>query len=101
MPLLLTRKDVQQVLTMADAINAVETGIRELALDHVAMPQRTAIRLTNPPGIHLGMPAHIGGDVPALALKVELLPAPFEPMRVIVSPSFTLMETPFSAVTPS
>ena len=61
MPLLLTRKDVETVLTMEDAIAAVEEGFRQLALGNVIMPQRTAIRISEHHGLHLGMPAYIGG----------------------------------------
>ena len=72
MPLLLTRKDVEEVLTMKDAIAAVEEGFRQLALGNVIMPQRTAIRISEHHGIHLGMPAYVGGagDGGSLALKV-------------------------------
>jgi alanine dehydrogenase len=72
MPLLLTRKDVEKVLTMKDTIAAVEEGFRQLALGNVIMPQRTAIRISQHHGIHLGMPAYVGGtgNGGALALKV-------------------------------
>lgn len=72
MPLLLTRKDVGKVLTMKDTIAAVEEGFRQLALGNVIMPQRTAIRIAEHHGIHLGMPAYVGGigDGGSLALKV-------------------------------
>jgi ornithine cyclodeaminase/alanine dehydrogenase len=61
MPLLLTRKDVEAVLTMKDTIAAVEEGFRQLALGNVIMPQRTAIRISDYHGLHLGMPAYVGG----------------------------------------
>lgn len=72
MPLLLTRKDVQAVLTMAEAIAAVEEGFKQLALGNVVMPQRTVIPIPDHHGIHLGMPAYVGGtdDGGSLALKV-------------------------------
>ena len=72
MPLLLTRKDVETVLTMKDAIAAVEEGFRQLALNKVIMPQRTAIRISDYHGLHLGMPAYVGGAEGggSLALKV-------------------------------
>ena len=72
MPLLLTRKDVESVLTMKEAIAAVEEGFRQLALGHVIMPQRTAIRIPEHHGLHLGMPAYVGGTEGggSLALKV-------------------------------
>jgi alanine dehydrogenase len=70
MPLLLTRKDVQAVLTMEEAIAAVEEGFRQLALGNVVMPQRTVIPIPDHHGIHLGMPAYVGGAGGSLALKV-------------------------------
>ena len=72
MPLLLKREDVQRVLTMADAISAVEDGLKGLARDRVIMPQRTAIRMQDHHGLHLGMPAYVdtGSGPGALALKV-------------------------------
>lgn len=73
MPLLLTRRDVEQVLTMKDAIEAVQEGFRRLALGEVLMPQRTAVRMPEHHGLHLGMPAYIGGgdggSGSALAMK--------------------------------
>lgn len=72
MTLLLTRSDVQKVLTMKEAITAVEEGFRQLALGQVTMPQRTAIRIPDQHGLHLAMPAHIGGEggQGALATKI-------------------------------
>jgi alanine dehydrogenase len=73
MPLLLTREDVQSVLTMKEAISAVEEGFRRLALGKVTMPQRVAIRLAEEKGIHFSMPAAISageGSEGALAVKI-------------------------------
>jgi ornithine cyclodeaminase/alanine dehydrogenase len=72
MPLLLTRKDVENVLTMKDAIAAVEEGFRQLALGNVIMPQRTVIRIPDYHGLHLAMPGYVGGaeEGGALAVKV-------------------------------
>ena len=72
MPLLLTRKDVMSVLTMKEAIAAVEEGFRQLALGNVTMPQRPVIRIPEHHGLYLGMPAYVGGvgDGGSLALKV-------------------------------
>jgi ornithine cyclodeaminase/alanine dehydrogenase len=70
MTLLLSRQDVAGVLTMKEAIDAVEEAFRQFALGKVAMPQRTAIRLADRHGVHLTMPAHIGGELDALAVKV-------------------------------
>ena len=47
MPLLLTRRDVESVLTMKEAIAAVEEGLTRLALGRAIMPQRTAIRMVD------------------------------------------------------
>ena len=70
MALLLSKTDVAALLTVHDAIQVVEEAFRQLALGHVTMPQRTAIRMAEHHGLHLGMPAYIGGTVNALALKV-------------------------------
>jgi alanine dehydrogenase len=74
MTLLLTRQDVEQVLTMKEAIEAVEGGFRQLALGKVTMPQRVAIRLPEHRGLHLAMPASIAsggeGEEGALAVKI-------------------------------
>src|SRR5512146_1342755 len=70
MTLLLSRNDVTRLLTMKDAIGAVESAFCQLARGNVTMPQRTAIRVATHGGTHLGMPAYIGGDMDALALTV-------------------------------
>jgi ornithine cyclodeaminase/alanine dehydrogenase len=70
MALLLSKKDVADLLSVEDAIAVVEEAFRQLALGQVTMPQRTAIRMPEHHGLHLGMPAYIGGSVDALALKV-------------------------------
>ncbi len=70
MTLLLSRDDVQSLLTMQDAIQIVEEAFRQLALGNVIMPQRTVIRVTQHGGTYLAMPAYIGGEVDALAVKV-------------------------------
>jgi ornithine cyclodeaminase/alanine dehydrogenase len=70
MTLLLSRNDVARLLTMKDAIEAVEQAFRQLARGNVTMPQRTVIRVPAHGGTHLGMPAYIGGEMDALALKV-------------------------------
>jgi alanine dehydrogenase len=70
MTLLLSRQDVQNLLTMQDAIQIVEEAFRQLALGNVIMPQRTVIRVAQHGGTYLGMPAYIGGEMDALAVKV-------------------------------
>jgi len=73
MPLLLTRRDVESVLTMEETIAAVEVGLCQLAAGRAILPQRTAIRMNEHHGLHLGMPAYIAGadagDPGTLALK--------------------------------
>lgn len=68
MAILLTRKDVEALLPMSEAMAAVEEGFRQYALGNVVMPLRTTIRAHG--GVNLGMPAYIGGDLDALGLKV-------------------------------
>jgi alanine dehydrogenase len=70
MTLLLSRDDVTRLLTMKDAIETVEQAFSQLARGNVTMPQRTVIRVAAHGGTHLGMPAYIGGEMDALALKV-------------------------------
>ncbi len=70
MPLLLSRRDVESVLTMEDCLEAVETAFRELARSRAVMPQRAVIKVEEHRGLFLGMPAYIGGDLDALGLKV-------------------------------
>ncbi|MCB0128977.1 MAG: hypothetical protein KDE58_42215, partial [Caldilineaceae bacterium] len=67
--LILSRHDIESLLTMHDALAAVEEGFRQLALGNVAMPQRNATAITAHNGLHLAMPAHVGGDVDALTIK--------------------------------
>lgn len=68
MALLLTRQDVEKLLPMSEAMDAVEEAFRQHALGNVVMPLRTTIRVHG--GVNLGMPAYIGGDMDALGLKV-------------------------------
>ncbi|MFN3981820.1 MAG: ornithine cyclodeaminase family protein [Caldilinea sp.] len=60
--LILTRHDIESLLTMADAIDAVEMGFRQLAAGAVEMPQRLATTIAPHNGIHLSMPAFVAGD---------------------------------------
>jgi alanine dehydrogenase len=70
MTLLLSRTDLTQLLTMQDAIAAVEEAFRQLAQGTVTMPQRAVIRVAEHGGTYLTMPAYIGGTLGALAVKV-------------------------------
>ena len=67
MPLLLTRKDVVNVLEMAECMDVVETAFAELASGTAELPLRISIRL--PGGVSLYMPAYLK-TFGALACKV-------------------------------
>lgn len=69
MPLLLTRKDIESVLTMKNSMAAVENAFRELALGTVQMPLRTTIRPQKYGGLVTFMPAYVGG-IDALGMKL-------------------------------
>jgi ornithine cyclodeaminase/alanine dehydrogenase len=69
MTLLLSRQDVESVLTMEDCLQAVEIAFAELARGNAVMPQRAVIQVADHKGIFLGMPAFIGGDLNSLGLK--------------------------------
>jgi ornithine cyclodeaminase/alanine dehydrogenase len=70
MALLLSRKNVESVLTMKDCLAAVEAAFGQLARGNAVMPQRSVIRVGEHKGLVLGMPAYIGGDASALGLKL-------------------------------
>ena len=68
--LVLTREDVEQVLTIEQTIAAVEDGFRHLAEGNVVMPQRAATPVQPHGGLHLSMPAFVGGDTGTLSIKI-------------------------------
>ena len=70
MALVLTRKDVEELLTMKEAMSAVEEAFRQYTLGQAIMPLRSVIRIPDYNGINLAMPAYVGGDLDALGLKV-------------------------------
>jgi ornithine cyclodeaminase/alanine dehydrogenase-like protein (mu-crystallin family) len=45
MPLILSRKDLRQLLTMADVIEAVERGFREYKAGKCAIPVRMPVKI--------------------------------------------------------
>ena len=66
---ILTKENVSQLLTMADALKYVEEAYKQLTLGQAIVPQRIAI--TDPaPGLTLVMPGIIGGEMNALATKI-------------------------------
>ena len=68
--LILSRHDVEQVLTMPAAIAAVAAGFRQLAAGGVTMPQRLATPVAPHNGVHLAMPAFVAGEPGALTIKI-------------------------------
>jgi alanine dehydrogenase len=70
MPLLLTRQDVESLLTMRATIQIVENTLRELALGHVVMPQQNKIHLPGERGVYRVMSAYIGGEAEGLGCQV-------------------------------
>lgn len=57
--LILSREDVENLLTMPAAIGAVEEAFRRLAAGDVIMPQRAATLIAPHNGLHLSMPAFV------------------------------------------
>ncbi len=71
MPLWLTREDVQALLTMPAAINAVENALARLSLGHAELPLRTNMPVPPHSGSLLTMPAYVGDDsMDALGVKL-------------------------------
>lgn len=68
--LILTRADVESLLTMPAAIDAVEEGFRRLAAGEVVMPQRVATPVAPHAGLHLSMPAFVMGEPGTLTIKI-------------------------------
>ena len=66
----LTRSDVESLLTIEDAIEAVEDGFRQLALGNVEMPQRLATTIGPHNGLHLSMPAFVDREPGTLTTKI-------------------------------
>ncbi|MHA2362935.1 MAG: ornithine cyclodeaminase family protein [Candidatus Hodarchaeales archaeon] len=66
---ILSKDDVNQLLTMKDALQYVEEAYKQLVLGNAKVPQR--IPITDPaPGLTLIMPGIIGGGMNALATKI-------------------------------
>jgi alanine dehydrogenase len=71
---LLTRADLESVLTMADTIDVVEDAFREYARGNVRMPLRIAVNMPEyDNGMHGVMHGYVGGEVDALAIKAARL----------------------------
>lgn len=73
MPLWLTRRDVQSLLTMPDAIDAVERAFVLLSAGKTVLPLRANMGIADHRGSLLAMPSYVGGDVDALGVKLITL----------------------------
>lgn len=80
MPLLLTREDVEAVLTMKRTIEAVETAFRQHHAGTVELPVRLGVPAARYEGVTLYMPAYIGGEMDALGAKIVTV-YPHNPAR--------------------
>ena len=69
MVLVLTRKDLESVLTMRDTIEAVEHGFRELAVGTARMPTRASLTVYDRAGWMGVMPAYLS-ETGSLAAKI-------------------------------
>jgi len=67
--LYLTQKDVESVLDMKGAVEAVEDGFREMGLGRIEMPARVYLHFEKYDGVLIAMPAYILG-LDAAGLKV-------------------------------
>ncbi len=59
MPVILSRKDLRQLLKMADVIEAVERGFREYKTGRCAVPVRMPVKIEKAEGVFLFMPAYL------------------------------------------
>ena len=62
MPILLSRKDLKELITMSDAIQAVEEGFRQYAKGQCDVPVRKEMRIDENQGMFLFMPAFMKSD---------------------------------------
>jgi alanine dehydrogenase len=72
-PIWVNAQEIEALLTMEDAIAAVEEGFRQLALGDVMLPQRLGIGLAQYGGWGAAMPAYVGGTIDGLGLKLVTL----------------------------
>jgi alanine dehydrogenase len=67
--LILSRKDLEQLLKMEDVIETVEAAFHELVDGHATIPSRTVLNLDDVGGVMLFMPSYLD-RTGALAVKV-------------------------------
>ena len=70
MPLWLARRDVESLLDMPAAIEAVADAYRLIHLGQAELPVRSNIPVARHAGSLMTMPAYLGGDVDALGAKL-------------------------------
>ncbi len=70
MPLWLTRSDVQELVDMPAAIDAVGDAYRSIYLGEAESPVRSNIPVEAHSGSLMTMPAYLGGDIDALGAKL-------------------------------
>ncbi len=70
MPLWLTRNDVERLLDMPTAIDAVADAFRLLYTGQTELPLRANIPVAPHVGSLMAMPAYVGGDIDALGVKL-------------------------------
>lgn len=61
MTLFLTQRDVESILDMKGALEAVENGFREMGLGQIEMPPRVYLHFEKYNGVLIAMPAYIKG----------------------------------------
>jgi alanine dehydrogenase len=70
MVLVITRKDLERVLTMKENIAILEEAFKEHSTGNVKMPVRPTITIEDVGGTMAYMPAYVGGKINALGVKV-------------------------------
>lgn len=94
MPLWLRRADVEAVLTMPDAIDAVADAFRLLSAGEAVQPLRTNMSVSARGGSLLSMPAYVGAGVNGLGVKlITLYPEnPSRSSRPAIQGNFVLFD---------
>ncbi len=70
MVLVISRQDIERILTMKDTIEIVEEGFRQLDMGNVTMPQRATVSVKEHQGIFLVMPACVSGMMNVFSNKI-------------------------------
>ncbi|MEM2896492.1 MAG: ornithine cyclodeaminase family protein [Candidatus Bathyarchaeia archaeon] len=70
MVLIITKREIESVLSMKETIEIVEEAFKQFALRNAIMPLRTCVNVQQFDGLFLTMPAYIGGSMNSLGLKV-------------------------------